>query len=204
MTLRSTTRRWRAWWWPGWSGGPGGGSPGSSPASPRWSSATSVSHQLRPSWPSDFPGDPVVARALAMLVDLRGGLGGRLPGRPGVPGDLAEDEVRGVRPAPRDAPRRAGRGDPGPGGRRSSWSAWPRRPGTRSSRAPRGSWSASVMQCARAGPARRRPRDALAPFVEESKQADWTAEKVVPLLPTADEVDAEAKRTSHMADDGTD
>jgi uncharacterized membrane protein required for colicin V production len=38
--------------------------------------------------------------------------------------------------------------------------------------------------------------DALAPFVAESKQAAWTAEKVLPLLPTAAEVDAEAKRTS--------
>lgn len=44
--------------------------------------------------------------------------------------------------------------------------------------------------------------DALAPFVEESKQATWTAEKVLPLLPTQAEVAAEAKRTSHT-DDGT-
>jgi uncharacterized membrane protein required for colicin V production len=44
--------------------------------------------------------------------------------------------------------------------------------------------------------------DALAPFVEESKQAAWTAEKVLPLLPTADQIDAEAKRTSHT-DGGT-
>jgi uncharacterized membrane protein required for colicin V production len=38
--------------------------------------------------------------------------------------------------------------------------------------------------------------DALAPFVAESKQAAWTAEKVLPLLPTPAEVDAEAQRTS--------
>ena len=38
--------------------------------------------------------------------------------------------------------------------------------------------------------------DALAPFVAESKQAAWTAEKVLPLLPTAAEADAEVKRTS--------
>jgi uncharacterized membrane protein required for colicin V production len=44
--------------------------------------------------------------------------------------------------------------------------------------------------------------EALAPFVAESKKAAWTAEKVLPLLPTQAEVDAEAKRTS-QSDDGT-
>jgi len=38
----------------------------------------------------------------------------------------------------------------------------------------------------------------LAPFVAESKQATWTAEKVIPLLPA---IEAEVKRTSN-ADDG--
>lgn len=41
--------------------------------------------------------------------------------------------------------------------------------------------------------------EALAPFVEESKQAARTAEKVLPLLPAAE---AEVKRTSHANDDG--
>lgn len=39
--------------------------------------------------------------------------------------------------------------------------------------------------------------DAFAPFVEESKQAAWTAEKVLPFLPTNAEIDADAKRASH-------
>ena len=44
--------------------------------------------------------------------------------------------------------------------------------------------------------------DVVAPFVAESKQAAWTAEKVLPFLPTPAEVDAEAKRTSQV-NDGT-
>ncbi len=44
--------------------------------------------------------------------------------------------------------------------------------------------------------------EALAPFVQESKQAVWTAEKVLPLLPTPAEVDAAAKRTGYL-DAGT-
>ena len=39
--------------------------------------------------------------------------------------------------------------------------------------------------------------EVLAPFVEESKQAAWTAEKVAPFLPTAAEIDAEVKRTQN-------
>jgi len=41
--------------------------------------------------------------------------------------------------------------------------------------------------------------DALAPFVEESRQAAWTAEKVIPLLPAAaavEKVDSRVNRTS--------
>jgi membrane protein required for colicin V production len=44
--------------------------------------------------------------------------------------------------------------------------------------------------------------DVLAPFVQESKQAAWTAEKVAPFLPTTAQVDAEIKRTRE-ADAGT-
>lgn len=42
-------------------------------------------------------------------------------------------------------------------------------------------------------------KDVLAPFVEESKQAAWTAQKAAPLLPT---IEAELKKSS-QADAGT-
>jgi uncharacterized membrane protein required for colicin V production len=44
--------------------------------------------------------------------------------------------------------------------------------------------------------------DALAPFVEESKQAAWTAEKVIPLLPQPAPAPSNENRTSN-ANDGT-
>ena len=45
--------------------------------------------------------------------DLRGRRGGGVPGGLGLPGDPEANEVRGVRPSPRDAPRRDGGGAPG-------------------------------------------------------------------------------------------
>jgi len=60
---------------------------------------------------------------------------------------------------------------------------------------PSGKLVASVINAV--GPSfKAEAKEAFAPFVEESKQATWTAEKVIPLLPTAAEVDADLKRTS--------
>ncbi len=42
--------------------------------------------------------------------------------------------------------------------------------------------------------------DALAPFLEESKQATWTADKAAPLLPA---IEAEAKKKLSELNDGT-